>query len=188
MDLWKSLNLHLENLLPGIVTLVLVAYLLPASVVSHLMDNPVLTNELARGGVFISVAYLLGVVVVAVSRVLDKLSAWGPRCWELRWLAIEKEQITGNIDCVNRHYRESIRAALANAGTEVKAEIAKRRERLHLLRSALVPAMLGVWVFQLDWCLKVVLSIVNAIVILFLYAYLEVAVYDETGLSRRKES
>ena len=44
------------------------------------------------GTAFVSIAYLLGVVVVAFCRVLDKFSEWGPRCWALDWLAIEKPE------------------------------------------------------------------------------------------------
>jgi hypothetical protein len=194
MDSWKSLNLHLENLLPGILTLVMIAHLLPESVLSDPMENGILKNELMRGGVFVSVAYMLGVVAVAFCRILDPLSAKRPRYWALRLLAIDKTEIDKArqnekpIDSVNRHYRERIREALSIAGTEVKAEIAKRRERLHLLRAALVPAVLFPWVFPLDGLLKIALTIANAIVILFLYAYLEVAVYDETCLSKIEES
>jgi hypothetical protein len=188
MDAWKSLNLHLENLLPGIVTFVLVAHLLPPAVTSDLMKNPIFTNDIARSGAFIAVAYLLGVVVVAFCRVLDKASAWRPRRLGLRWLAIESKEIEGkDNDWVNRHYRDRVRRALLSGNTEVKAEIAKRRERLHLLRSALVPAVLGVWVLQLAWPFKLVLSIVTAVVTLALYTYLEVAIYDETDLSTEKK-
>ena len=194
MDSWKSLNLHLENLLPGILTLAMVVYLFPSLIVSDLMEIQILKNEFVLGGVFLSVAYLLGVVVVAFCRILDWLSAKGPRYLLLLGFAIDKTEIHKErqkekpIDNVNRHYRNRIRAALSSAGAEVKVEIAKRRERIHLLRAALVPAMLCPWVFALDWQLKVVLTIANAIVILFLYAYLEVAVYDETCLSKPEES
>ena len=190
MDPLKSLNLHLENFLPGIFTLVLIVYLSPsfAAAVSKTTENPILANELVRGTAFVSVAYLLGVVVVAFCRVLDKFSELGPRCWALHWLAIEKPEIDGTgikrIKSANSLYRNRIKAAISGTETEIKVEIAKRRERLHLLRSTLVPAMLSVWVLQLDWSLKVALTMVSAVVILFLYAYLEVAVYDEACLSK----
>jgi hypothetical protein len=194
MDSWKSLNLHLENLFPGILTLAMVAYLLSPWVGSDPMQNQIIKNEFVLGGVLLSVAHMLGVVAVAFCRILDWLSAKRLRYWLLLLLAIDKTEIhkacqkEKPIDSVNRHYRDSIRAALSSAGTEVKAEIAKRRERLHLLRAALVPAMLCPWIFTLGWPLKVVLTIANAIIILFLYAYLEVAVYDETCLSKPEES
>lgn len=186
MDSWKSLNLHLENLLPGIVTLVLIAHLLPRATISHFMNNPVFTNEIARGSTFIAVAYLVGVIVVAFCRVLDKASARLTRYWGLRWFAIDgirrSEIRMMNSREANHHYREQIRLALSSGNSEVKAEIAKRRERIHLLRSTLIPAVLGVWALQLAWPYKLGLSLAAGVLILLLYTYLEIAVYDEATL------
>jgi hypothetical protein len=182
MDWAKNLNLHLENFLPGSASLFLLALLYPLET-SDLMTQPVFSKDFLLGSAFVSVAYVLGVVLVAVSRILDKFSEWLLRPWALRTLAIQKA--AGTHCEINHGYRESIKSALASTSAEIRGEIARRRERIHLSRAALVPAILCVYLVTPRWncALRLALAAVVAFLVLCVYTYLEVALYDEARLA-----
>jgi len=185
MDWVKNLNLHLENLLPGIVTLFLAAVLVPTETshfVTGLVQRSVFSRELFLGITLVSIGYVLGVLVVAVSRLLDPFSAWLLRPCFLRTLAIQR--MAGTRDCINRRYRDVIRLGLYSTSREIRGEIFRRRERIHFSRAALVPAILCVVLFTpgWHWALRLVLAFGAAFFVLAIYSYLEVALYDEACL------
>ena len=123
MDWGKNLNLHLENLLPGAATLFLVALLRPSET-SEFMKHPVFSKDLLLGIAFVSIAYMLGVVIVGVSRILDKLSEWFLRPLALRTLAIQSMEGIGTRRGINERYRKSIGSACFSTSAEVRGEIA----------------------------------------------------------------
>lgn len=181
---WESVNLHIEHLLPGLATFVLVARLLADTSVTGIVTGPgkmFLENEFIAGGVFVATAYLLGVVTVVISRcALDRLSEGFPRPFVIRLLS-RGQLVNKRRAAINEEYRTKLRAVLASTNEEVKKEVLKRRETGRLVRSSLVPAILAVLVTTMDqpsW-LRVVLVLIVFSLILFLYAYAEAMVYEE---------
>jgi hypothetical protein len=79
---------------------------------------------------------------------------------------------------INRSYRDAISHALQGGSDEIKAEVLRRRERGRLVRTGLVPAVLSVWTFVPGWTA----SAAAFLLVLLLYAYLEVTIYQEAGL------
>jgi hypothetical protein len=185
MDWVKNLNLHLENLLPGVVVFFLAALLVSTETshfVTERVQRSVFSKDLFLGIALVSVAYVLGVLVVAWSRLLDPFSAWVLRPCFLRKLAIQKME--GTRDDINHRYREMIRSGLYSTSQEIRGEILRRRERIHLSRAALMPAIFCVVLFTpgWHWALRLLLEVVAVFFVLATYSYLEVALYDEACL------
>src|SRR5712671_6655985 len=88
---WESLNLHLENLLPGLVTFILMTLLLPDTFTKHFAVEPakkLLANEFIAARIFVAIAYMLGVLTVVISRlIVDRLPERFPRPILLRALS-----------------------------------------------------------------------------------------------------
>ncbi|GAH84575.1 unnamed protein product, partial [marine sediment metagenome] len=130
--------------------------------------------------VFVSFAYILGVFVTTLGRMLiDFLSERFLRHILLQWLV-------PNIPCdktrlgINEEYRKKIRDALRSNYDIIKNEVVKRRERGRLVRSALIPGLLGVLAFTVSHpILRFTLLLLVVGAILFLYAYTEVTIYKE---------
>jgi len=181
---WESLNLHIENLLPSLVTFVLVASLFPKDLFVRIAAPPVdklLANDFIAGGIFVATAYMLGTIAVTISRlIIDRLSEAFLRPRFLRLLS-RGRLAEKSWKLINEEYREKIKATLASQNEEVKKEVIKRRERGRLVRAALVPTLLSVLVVgsnQAVWlrCLSLLPALT---VILCLYAYVEATIYEE---------
>jgi len=185
---WESLNLHLENLLPGLVTSLLLLSLLPENAIDSLLSCKVkdaLKSEFVSAGVFVGVSYLLGILTIAISRIfLDRPSEWYPRPLILRLLS--RGDLKGkSISEVNDKYRELISSVLRGTNEAIKTEVVKRRERGRLIRTALVPVVLSVLQITTTYngIVRVGWAIIAAVVLLLLYAYNEATVYEECLLA-----
>ncbi len=178
---WESINLHLENLFPGLVSLFLLMRLLPAWIVLPFSQNSFRTNELFDSGVLLAASYLLGAVAVAVSRLLvDRVSEKLPRPLLLSLLS--RGPLKGmSFKHINDNYRDKLRHALSSGNDLVKQEVARRRERGRLVRTALIPAILAVvLVTSSSSAIAVVLwALLAFVVLLFIYAYVETTIYEE---------
>ena len=183
---WENVNLHLENLLPGLVTFVLLSVLLPCSIANLLTRNlpqTLLSNEFVAAGIFVGAAYLLGVVAVVVGRLLvDRPSEWFPRPF-LLWVFSRPRPKwkDSKFKDLNENYRAALKTALRNANEEVKAEVLKRRERGRLVRTTLIPTLLVVIALTdgTSLCTRAIFVLVAYLLQLFLYAYSEVCVNEE---------
>jgi hypothetical protein len=181
---WEGLNLHLENLMPGVVSLVLIYALLPhdiAAVLSSERIKEIIKSEFIAAGVFVASAYMLGVLIVAVSRFsVDRLSELFPRPHLLRKLSRGALSGKSNKE-INEEYRSKICVALSSSNEAVKTEIIKRRERGRLARTSVVPTLLFVLLLTSNSSLWVKgLSLLCTIIfVLFVYAYIEETIYEE---------
>ena len=178
-----KLLLHVENLVPGYVTLFLLAAFVPPHLknpVEHpdlakLFEQPVVATLLVTAA-----AYLVGVVVFITSRLLVDTASQ----WIFRWLLLLvfgwKDFPRKNPKKINELYFETLKKALDESAKPLaRREVIKRRERARLIRTALVPAALLCYQFSLRG-----LCVVAAIAaVVFLYAYAEVAVYQEAKLA-----
>lgn len=183
---------HVENLVPGFVTLLLLAVCVPAHV-----QNPVQHAELAAllrqpviATLFITAtAYLTGVVVFVASRlIVDTASTW-----TFRWILLlafdgsDFRPKPGNgwrswlawLSNINAIYFGRLKKALDETSKPLaRREVIKRRERARHIRTALLPAaFLG---YQ-TWGSRGFFLAFATVVLL--YAYAEVAVYREAKLA-----
>jgi len=184
---WENLNLHIENLLPGIVCTVLILSKFPNGLESiQGIDalKPFLNNSFVLSSIFVAVSYIFGAIAVVLSRfVIDRPSEWFPRPLLLRLLS------RGNLNnkCfqdINDTYRSAIKRALEGKNDAVKVEVLKRRERGRMVRTAVFPSVLAalMWPTGLDFPLRIVIAVSAIIIVLFVYAYTETTVYEESTL------
>lgn len=174
---------HVENLVPGYVTLFLLAALVPPhfknpvehSGLAKLFEQPVIATLLVTAA-----AYLVGVVVFITSRLLvDTASQWISR-WLLLLAFSWKDFPTRRRKEINHLYFETLKKALdKSAKPLVRREVIKRRERARLIRTALVPAAL----LGYQSCLRSGGVVLAVVAVVLLYAYAEIAVYQEAKLA-----
>ncbi|MBI4526801.1 MAG: hypothetical protein HY695_23640 [Deltaproteobacteria bacterium] len=175
---WENLNLHLENLLPGLVTLPLLLRLFGHSLQVSEFDSSswLISSELVRVGIAIAASYLIGIVAVIVSRiVIDFASGLLPRPLSL---CFSRRRPPGPWREMSTQFNTAVGAALANAPEAIKNEVLKRRERSRLLRTCFVPVVLAVWILtegQEKW-VRLALEFASFVIIVVLYAYTEVMI------------
>lgn len=81
----------------------------------------------------------------------------------------------------NQDYRDKIRQVLTSEKELIKKEVTQRRERGRLVRTALIPLMLTVPLVTSSFCLVAILvfELVTLAVVVFLYSYVELTIYEE---------
>lgn len=180
---WKGLDLHIENLVPGIVVVLLLLGFVPTAAIdglrASLLFQAIQNNVVASAG-FIAVSYLVGILAVAVSRfLLDRISEAVLRPVLIRRLS--RPPLSGRSwAAANQLYRQTIAQTLSGSNDVIKAEVLRRRERGRLVRTSLIPTLLlgvqfggpAVWTRTL-WALF------GAAAVLGLYAYVEFTIYEE---------
>lgn len=186
---WDKLDLHLENLIPGMVLLSIIAFYWTPNL------SELQTHSVVIGIAFVALSYLLGAVGNIFARMLlDPISARTLRTPMIRLLARQKIDDLEDTkkDTLNRRYSFLIDSAMICGNDSVVKEILKRRQTARLCRSALVPVLLlvvritpGYW--------SVVTLFLAYLFMLLLYAYSEVAIFTEAHrgyriLCRRSES
>lgn len=188
-----ALSLHIENLIPGLLTLFLASYWIPADVMGELrgtgVRGEIMSKEFAAGAVLVALAYLLGAMAVALSRaIIDPLSRATVQpalLWAFDGSLREKTEATRKwrqkAQAINRDYRKAISHALQDGSDEIKAEVLRRRERGRLVRTALVPAVLGAFIVVPGWG-GLPGAVLAFLLVLLLYGYLEVTIYQEAKL------
>jgi len=183
---------HVENLVPGYVTLLLLAHAVPSHLHKVLQELPKLLGEgVIAGLILTATAYQIGVDVFIVSRLFVDTASELTFRWILL-LAFDRRDFwptdgkgwkewQGLPLKINERYRATVNEALAETSKPLaRQEVIKRRERGRLVRTAVLP---GSYVAYLSpwggWGLVVAFAAV-----VFLYAYAEVAVYKEAKLAR----
>lgn len=77
---WKTAELQIESLVPGILLVFEFYQWLPFSKLRH--------SEFVKGAVWVAMAYTLGLLCSVVSRIIvDSISEWGPQAWILQKMA-----------------------------------------------------------------------------------------------------
>jgi hypothetical protein len=177
----EKLLLHMENLVPGFVTLALLASNVSASL--ELTQNAfileILRQPFVAGVIVTALAYLIGSIVFVASRLLvdtGSLLTFRPLFLKLyRWSDFD----TFNPIKINRKYREAIDKVLQRDKDDaIRYEVISRRQRGRLIRTALVPALLIAWRAQSGW-----LALLALLAVVAIYAYAEVAIYQEARLA-----
>jgi hypothetical protein len=182
---WETLDLHLENLLPGLITLPLLLSIVPVNVQNRFRAPSamnLLGSDAIRVGVFLATAYVIGVIAVVVSRLaIDWFSSLWPRPLMLR---LSRNALTGTKDEVNAKYRKALGDVLSCGLDQKIKEVLKRRERGRLIRTSLIPLILAAWIASADHSLVVRLLLEGFVfvAILLLYAYVEVTIYHEATI------
>lgn len=197
---WKAINLHVENLIPGIILL---------AEIRRFWDwEKFAPTEISSGGIiealiFLSVSYGIGVLLAVVSRfVIDSFSEMGPRALVITRLShrdvqslitlLEKEDPLFEPDFKNERkrrlrikiaklwnpvYRGVLRKALGN---KEKAEsVNRRREQGRLVRNMIIPLVLAVAQITNPGWQGTLITVGSAVLGIFLYAYAELNNFAE---------
>ena len=179
MDGEKLLE-HLENLVPGLVTVASLAWKVPSTTqifpnqaIQRLADQP-----FVAGITLVALAYLVGAMVFLISRlILDTLSALTLRPVLLklyRWPEFGLNPVS-----INYKYRQALDSARQEPETSSRRqEVARRRQRGRLIRTLLVPAFILLWPFR-----DAVQALCVGAALLLTYSYSEVAIYQEARLA-----
>lgn len=185
-----DLSLHLENLVPGVVSAFALGKLLTDDASSKLLlggpFETILKSEFGSAVLFLCIAYLVGAVSILLSRlVVDSLSWVFFRPVAFGWLVGKRlKHRNGDKDVPFYDRLRVYNATLSNAYKEGSkdriTEIDRRRERARLLRATLVPVSLLLVAAKSPaiWCQLGGLTLL----ITALYAYGEVAVFQEADL------
>lgn len=176
---WDKLDIHLENLVPGLATL---------WALSLHWQPPALDADISRvvlGVSLVGAAYLAGVVVnVACRLALDPASELLTRQWVFKLLARGKlRDLKGATrKAVNDAYNYYCTRAISEDKGTAK-EVGKRRQTGRLLRSSLVPIVLlqlyASHTCALGTSVTVGALAGEALALLLLYGYSEVIVLQE---------
>jgi len=177
---WYGVNLYVENLIPGLITvplLLVIVGALEGSGASIMLSEFLGMPNLWQGFIFLAVSYTIGAFVVLLSRFpVDYVSSWWPRPFFLRH---SRRALSGTRKAVNAQYSRAI--SLALEGPELIAtEVLKRRERGRIVRSSMVPLFLAIWIISdSEWSLGFIIAIIiSFLCLVVVYAYGEVAVYQ----------
>jgi hypothetical protein len=154
----------------------LVAFLVPtAPPLHHLPD-------VALGAVFIAASYLFGAVGnIAARFLLNRASARTVRArMVVRAAALKGETL--KLADASARYSKALDAGLTCGNALIEAEVAKRRNTGRLVRSALLPALLAIWLLpvmrsHMWWSLLAMAGVY--LCLLVLYAYSEAVIFGE---------
>jgi hypothetical protein len=175
----NKLDVHVENFLPGALILAELTMQVPRSVLGPQRQQfEWLIQQAVPGAViFIAASYLLGVLAVTLSKFLMD----GPSGSTLRPALLKRrypEHFSGQSRSkINDHFGRTIWAAERDAAEDRRHEIQKRRERARLIRSSLLPAMIGIFITVHSAGVGFALVVACYCLILFLYAYSEVEIF-----------
>jgi hypothetical protein len=193
-SLKESITEHLENLLPGMLTALLLLDALPEHGIQEFFTAPalhLLRKDYAAAPIFFAVSYLLGVLSVAIGRfAVDRASEASLRPLLLRRWDREARLSEKTNREINAIYRRCIGEALALSNAEHCKEVIKRRVRARLARSLFIPVLLVVVNIGIrgHWLLALIATPVCLLCMLAIYAYLEFAIYEECRLPIRQDT
>lgn len=197
---WEKFDLHLENLIPGIIILFLFLYISSGpSIEMKFIQN----NEVGQVTIFIATAYLVGVIANIVSRMLvDTASKRHARERVFNFFLSEKierlkedlenDPIIENRKDFNIHeaYSSAIDSAMTCGVPEIISELTKRRQTGRLVRSSLIPGCLIVYSIGVTTShTRIAISLIPLfyITIIFIYAFSECTTFQEALRGQRIE-
>ncbi|NMC35187.1 MAG: hypothetical protein GYA36_22430 [Veillonellaceae bacterium] len=195
-----GLNLHLENLIPGIVilgSLIILLSPLSSSMQKATIIDELMKSEFLISTFFISCAYILGLLSAVLARFfVDFTSELLPRPLLLRLLshktydelrfALPSLPIKGKNwrYLWNMVYRASLKYTTSECSKEIAMEVMRLREQGRFIRNLFFPLLIGTGalsrLFQINngW----IIAIINAIITILLYAYAEYTTFAEASL------
>ena len=176
---WEKLDLHIENLIPGVVliTITILAWPISFAVLSG--------HEGLLFASLVGAAYMLGAIGNVLSRLLLEFVVRNTiRRYFVRFFLEDRIEIdNASRSAINKRFSEIITAGLSCGNSIVESEVAKRRQTGRMIRSALVPAVLTAIAFgrHARWGIlqSVMAAIVTYAAVLLVYAYSEVATCQE---------
>lgn len=189
---WEGLDLHIENLLPGMVILMLSSVVIPQAIIKQMTtetSTALLSHPFVATGVFAAASYVVGVIAIALSRfAVDRPSEWIPRPVLLKLFSRGKVLDSLNTQGrrnINEKYRDRIKQALGSNSEEIRKEVVKRRERGRMVRTALIPVMVTAWLVgsRDSVALGVIAVAIAFLLFILIYAYVEVTIYEECLLA-----
>jgi hypothetical protein len=175
---WDKLDIHLENLVPGLATLWAISlhWKPPAA------DTD--AGKIVLGIALLGAAYVAGVLTNILCRMLlDPLSEHWTRIYAFKIFARDKlRDLKGaSRKEANDAYNYYCTRAIQEAKDTAK-EVSKRRQTARLLRSALVPIV----ILQLHWPITdhigwdtIGIVLIEYLFLLFIYGYSEVTILHE---------
>jgi hypothetical protein len=174
---WDKLELHVENMIPGLVL---------GGLIASFIRLPEPLNKLTiigEGAVFVAASYLLGTLGNVLARALvDTVSKHTFRPLFIKVLARDKlSPEERSWRKLGERYSRALDAGLTCGKILIETEVAKRRLTGRLVRSCLLPAWTALWIVGDSWTLPrlAIASISLYVMILMLYAYAEVVVFRE---------
>ncbi len=176
---WDKLDLHIENLIPGIV---LISVLMAGW---HFPLGDLQNSEGLIIAAFIGVAYMSGAVSNVLARLLLDIALTKTlRPYFMRFFLTHRlEKENHQPKDINKRYSAVITAGLSCGNNRIEAEVAKRRQTGRILRSTLIPSLLAIIAISQhqNWSnLKTTGTGIGAyIAILIIYGYAEVVVFQE---------
>jgi len=176
---WEKLDLHIENLIPGVVltTILLLSSDFPMDGLSG--HEGLLTTA------FVAIAYMLGAIGNVLSRLLlDVVCKNTIRSSFMRFFVGDRlESIKPSRSAINKRFSAVITAGLTCGNAWVESELAKRRQTGRILRSTLGPVLFTIWTIghHLGWrpLRTSVLELTAYLVVLLLFAYAETVIFQE---------
>ena len=182
---WEGLNLHIENFIPGIVTLALILSFLPKTILDTAKASAVsgfLGDSFFLGAVFIAASYLVGIFSTAICQcIIDPISGVWPRPFMFRLFCRASFKNKTNSE-INQAYRDATQRGLDSVSEYKRTEMKNRRERGRLLRSGILPLVLFLWWVAGDLNIlgKIILLFIEIGICTFLYAYAQLSIYQES--------
>ena len=173
----ENLFAHIENLAPGLVTLLLLSSRIPATtdIIPNTKVFELIQQQFITGLIVIAFAYLLGVFIFIISRfVIDTLSAltFRPIFLKLyRWDDFNSMWPKA----INQQYRHVVKSALAlDKENSQRQEVVLRRQRGRLLRTLVFPLLIFIYP-----SFGLLMALLAVLIIVAIYAYSELAIYQE---------
>lgn len=176
---WEKLDIHIENIIPGIVllTVLLIGWEIPLGSLSG-RDGLLVSS-------FIGVSYMLGAVSNVLARLLlDFILTKTLRPYFMRFfLGHRLENDDPSPSEISMRFSTVITAGLSCGNARVEAEVAKRRQTGRIIRSTLIPSILTIVATARHQSWGALQGILAGIgiytAILIVYGYAEVVVFQE---------
>jgi hypothetical protein len=177
---WQKVNLHVENLIPGIVILTALnsVFKMDLVIFSH--------NDILIGAVFVATSYMVGALGnIFAYLCVNYISQITIRTPFLRFFARRGFERIANRsrESDNRRYSNVIDVGLSCGVVRIEGEVEKRRQTGRILRSTLAPVVLALVAIGQNACWStltvVLLCLAYYMLLLPLYAFAEVVVFKE---------
>lgn len=201
---WGNIELHVENLFPGFLICAL-GMILTANCswaqIEIPEENDLLRNAFSHTAIFLSAAYVVGVLASAVSRlIIDKVADCSFTPLFFRFIAGLKVEHTGNSASGRfrrlRHlwwlrgellqcYEDKLAEVVAGNETALQREVLRRRERARIVRNTFIPLAMIIWTIMSanpssSSARSCLLSFsISLSIILVLFAYSETIILQE---------
>jgi hypothetical protein len=177
---WEKLDLHIENMIPGLVLLTIALLGWPPNL------GQLASQKVIIATAFVALAYMLGALANLLARLfLDFVCKRTIRQYFMRFFLRDRLGLGAKPTrtAIDDRYSLVIDAGLSCGNERVASEVAKRRQTARIVRSALIPTLLGIWVLgaelQKSVSQRIVIWIAAYVSLLLLYAYSEVTIFQE---------